>query len=306
MSYETWGLAPGLEELVAVARHEHITRAAQQLGIPQPTLSRSLARLSDDLGIALLRREGRGVRLTRHGRLLAEQAERSLEQLLVGIRAVRAEADPDSGTIVLGFLHSLGPIVVPALLRTFRITHPGVHVELIQDASEDILAGVLSGRVDLGLASPVPANHPQLKSRRLADQPLILLVPADHGLARRRRVKLSDLAGEQLITMTPGTGVRATTDHLLRGAGVAQVYSYETQEMTTAAGLVAAGLGIAILPIGTATTGTVEVGLRDPGTTRTISLAWSDDRQVANPVAHLRRHIIDQAPALLVRAAATA
>ncbi|HEY2669811.1 MAG TPA: LysR family transcriptional regulator [Rugosimonospora sp.] len=300
MAYESFGLAPGLEELVAVARHEHVTRAAQQLGIPQPTLSRALARLSAQLGTPLVHREGRGVRLTRHGQLLAGHAGRALDELLAGVRAVRAEADPDSGSVVLGFLHSMGPVVVPALLRGFRQTHPGVAVRLVQDAAHVIVEGVLSGRLDLGVAGPVPP-HPHLGTRRLVEQPLTLLVPADHRLAGRARVRLAEVVGEPLVTMTAGYGVRTITDQLLRAARLPIRYAYESQEMNTAAGLVAAGLGVAVLPAGAAMDGTVELAIADKGASRTLSIAWSGDWPLSTPVSDLRRYIIDEAPRLLRR-----
>lgn len=302
MAYETNGLAPGLEELVAVARHQHVTRAAEQLGVPQPTLSRSLARLSAELGAPLLRRDGRGVRLTRQGQLLAEHAERALDDLKAGIRALRADTDPDTGTVVLGFLHSMGPTVVPALLRSFRHSHPGVTVLLVQDAAEELLDGTVTGRVDVCVSSAAPgdgAGHPRLRMHTLAEQPLTLLVPTEHRLAGRGRVGLTDVADEPLITMAPGYGLRALTDNLLRAAELPVRYIYESQELSTAAGLVAAGLGVALVPAGAGVPGTVELSLDDPAATRTIVLACSADRPLFAPARNLRRHIAAMAPPLL-------
>src|ERR1700712_4857971 len=156
MAYETHGLADGLEQLAAVAEFGQITVAAQHLGIPQPTLSRSLSRLSAELGTPLLQRDGRGVRLTRHGELLAASSRRALDELLSGVRAVRAESDPRTGTVILGFLHSLGPLVIPALLRGFRQDHPHVTVRLIQDSADKLIGLVPNGAADLVLAAPIP------------------------------------------------------------------------------------------------------------------------------------------------------
>jgi DNA-binding transcriptional LysR family regulator len=299
VAYESAGFAPGLEELVAVARHQHVTRAAQQLGIPQPTLSRALARLADELGVPLLRREGRGVRLTRQGELLAGHAERALDELLSGLRAVRADADPDTGAVVLGFLHSLGPTVVPALLRSFRRTRPGVTVRLVQDGADELLAGTATGRIDLCVTSAQPPLPPRLRLRPLAEQALTLLVPADHSLATRPSVQLADARDEPLITMVPGYGLRTLTDALLRTAGLPVRYTYESQDLTTATGLVAAGLGLALIPEGNGVPGTVELPLREPHATRTLVLAWSRERPLLGPARALRDHITTEAPALL-------
>jgi LysR family transcriptional activator of glutamate synthase operon len=189
----------------------------------------------------------------------------------------------------------MGPVAVPALLRGFRDAHPGIAIGLVQDSAENVLDAVHDGRVDLALASPVVAST-TLKTRAMARQPLVALVPDHHSLADRRRIAVADLAGEPFVTMRPGYGVRTLTDGLLRAAGLPLRYALESDEMTTVAGLVAAGLGVSILPTGNGADGTVEIPLRDPGTARVISLVWSAQRRQSEPVAALRRHLIDRGP----------
>ncbi len=298
MTYECGGLMDGAEQLVAVATLGQITAAADHLGVPQPTLSRSIARLSDALGVPLVRPDGRGIALTRHGELLAAHARRALAEMASGVRAVRAEVDPDSGTVVLAFLHSLGPSVIPALLKGFRRSHPRVSVQLTQDSAAAILSRVVQGSADLALAAPVP-DDPALESTALAQQPLILLVPRQHRLAGRGTVALPELAGLELITLASGYGVRTITDGLLRSSGVPLKYAFESQEMTTAAGLVAADLGVAILPPGNRVPGTAEVVIDHPDATRTISLAWPRHRTLSPPAVALRDHLLVSAPPLL-------
>lgn len=287
-----------MELLAAVARTGSITVAAVELGVPQPTVSRVLARLAREIGTDLVVREGRGVRLTRHGRLLAEHSERALGELRVGLHAVRSENDDQTGRVVLGFLHSMGPVAVPNLLRGFLDAHPGVSIGLLQDSAENVLDGVVDGRADLALASPVPAN-PSLRSRALARQPIVAIVAGNHRLANRTRIGVSDLAGEPLVGMRPGYGVRTLTDVLLRAAGLPLRYALESDEMTTIAGLVAAGLGVSMLPAGNSAPGTVEIRLSDAGAVRVISLAWSAHRRLPRPVTDLRAHLIKRGPAAL-------
>src|ERR1700753_1539877 len=119
-------LVPLLRQFIAVAREEHMTRAAELLGVPQPTLSRSIARLEAELGVPLFTRPGRSIQLTRHGRDLAAAAQRSLAGLSAAVHRVLAEADPARGRVALGFLHTLGGDAVPPLLRGFRAPYPGV------------------------------------------------------------------------------------------------------------------------------------------------------------------------------------
>ena len=299
MGYETFGLASGLEEFVAVARHGHITRAAEELEIPQPTLSRAMARLSAHLGVPLVQRDGRGIQLTHFGQQLAEHAEGALADLVAGLRAVRAEADPDTGTVVLGFLDSMGPSVVPDLLQSFRRERPGVVIRLVQDGTDELVGQVLAGRIDLCLAHLTKARIPELGSRVLAEQPLVLLVPVGHSLAGRGPVKLRDLVGESLITFKPGYGLRTLSDRLLRTARVPLTYTLESQDIATASGLVAAGLGLALLPAGNRVSGTVELPIADSGATRRISLMWRRDRPATPPIVDLRCHIEAAGPRLL-------
>src|SRR3984957_4174262 len=181
MTYETCGLAPALKILSATAAEESVTGAAQRLGIPQPTVSRVIARLARQLGTDLTVREGRGIRFTRQGMLLAEHAGRALDELRAGISAVRADADEGQGHVILGFLHSMGPTAVPALLRGFRDARPGVTFGLEQGSSERVVTGVLAGRIDLALASPV-LEHADLGFRHLGRQALVGLVPVRHRL----------------------------------------------------------------------------------------------------------------------------
>src|SRR5215467_6178128 len=99
-------LAPRLRQFIAVAREEHLTRAAELIGVPQPTLSRSIARLEAELGVPLFSRPGRSVKLTRHGRVLLEGAERVLLTLAASLERLTGEADPARGRVALGFLHT--------------------------------------------------------------------------------------------------------------------------------------------------------------------------------------------------------
>ena len=239
------------------------------------------------------------MRVTRHGQILAEHAERALEELLMGIRAVRAEADPDTGTVVLGFMHAMGPSLIPALLRTFRKVHPRMTIQLFQGASVEVLGGVAEGRLDVGVTALLPPLPAPLRAHRLAEQQVALLVPADHPLANGAKARLADVADEPLITMIPGYGLRTLTDELLRTAGLPVRYAFECQEAATASGLVSAGLGVALLPVGNRVEDTVELEIDDASASLPVAVIWSHDQSLSAPAAALRTHITTTAPALL-------
>ena len=293
-------LAPRLRHFVAVARTEHVTRAAQELGMPQPTLSRSIARLESDLGLDLFVRRGRLLRLTTSGRLLLEHAERALAELETALRALAGDDSPDSGRVAFGFLHTLGGATVPQLLREFRAQHPGVRFELVQRGHGVLLEMLLSGAVDLCLTSPLP-DDPGLVVRALSEQRLSLVVPPDHPLARRRRLRLADASGEDFVGLERGYGLRATTDAWCREAGFVPRLAFEGEEIDTVRGLVAAGLGVALLPqdVTGARWGVVEVEVVEPRTSRTVGLVWRRDSVGPPAVRAFRETVLGAGPRLL-------
>nr|WP_157537944.1 LysR family transcriptional regulator [Kitasatospora azatica] len=292
-------LAPRLAQFAAVARLEHITQAAQLLGMPQPTLSRAIARLEAELGVALLARQGRTVRLTRAGRLLLGPVERALAELARGAQAAREEADPATGRVAFGFLHTMGTDAVPALLRGFRTDHPGVRFQLVQDYVAAMLDRLRAGELDLCLVSPIP-DDPELTARPLDEQVLHLAVPADHRLAGRRRIRLAEVAREPFVAVEPGYGLRAITDDFCAQAGFTPRIAFEGEEAETLRGLVAAGLGVALLPPGLVPRpGVVDLAVTAPRTRRAIGLAWVTGRPLTPPAEAFRDFVLSRRGRLL-------
>lgn len=297
------GLAPRLAHFVAVARTQHVTRAAEQLGVAQPTLSRSLARLERDLGVALFVRTGRALRLSRAGALLLEHAERALSELETGLDALAGQGDPDRGRVAFGFLHTLGGSAVPQLLREFRQQRPGVRFELVQRGHDVLLELLRGGAVDLCLTSPLPAEA-GLVSIALHEQPLHLVVPADHRFARRRRLRLAEAEHEQFVGLERGYGLRRTTDDWCLHAGFVPQLAFEGEEIDTVRGLVAAGLGVALLPPDPSggVRGVVEVEVTQPRPTRVVGLVWRRGGLESAAAAAFHATVLDAGPRLLARA----
>lgn len=298
---ESWAalLTPRLAQFTAVARHEHVTRAARELAVPQSTLSRAMVRLEDDLGIALFARRGRSVALTPAGRTFLASVEKALGSVEQAAEAVRADADPATGKVAFGFLHTLGSETVPALIRSFRADHPRVRFSLVQNYGEAMLDRLRAGTLDLCLTSPVP-DAPDLAARRLDEQRLRLVVPDDHRLARRKRVRLAEAADEQFITLEPGYGMRRIFDTLCADAGFAPRIAFEGEEAETLRGLVAAGLGVALLPPPTVSRpGVVELTVTAPRAVREIGVAWLDGQPDTQPVAAFKKFLLSRRGQLL-------
>ena len=283
-------LVPRLRQFIAVGQQEHLTRAAETLGVPQPTLSRSMARLEEDLAVPLFSRPGRTIRLTRHGRLLLDAAERAVAILLGPLDRLAAEADPARGRVALAFLHTLGTDAVPRLLRDFRAEYPEVRFTLVQGSADALLARLLAGEVDVCLTAPLP-DEPGVAVRALDEQRIDLFVPADHRLARRPSIRLAEAAGEDFVCMEPGYGLRVITDELCRAAGFAPRVAFEGEEVATASGLVGAGLGVALLPATPALLADPAIaGVRitAPKAVRTVGLAWLATDHAIGPARAFR------------------
>jgi DNA-binding transcriptional LysR family regulator len=292
-------IAPRLTHFAAVARHEHVTRAAQELGVPQPTLSRSIARLEQDLGVPLFARRGRALVLTTAGRTFHAAAERALADLARAAESVQADADPAAGKVAFGFLHTMGSETVPELIRAFRVDHPKVRFSLVQNYGEAMLERLRAGELDLCLTSPVP-DAPDLVARRLDEQRLRLVVPEDHRLAARKRVRLAEAADETFVTLEPGYGLRRITDDLCAAAGFTPRVAFEGEEAETLRGLVAAGLGVALLPPpAVARPGVVELTVTAPRAVREIGVAWLDGHPDTPPVAAFKRFLLSRRGNLL-------
>jgi DNA-binding transcriptional LysR family regulator len=293
-------LAPLLVQFAAVARLEHVTQAAAELRMPQPTLSRSIARLEAELGVTLLARQGRAVRLTRVGRIFLGAVERALAEIERGAEAAREEADPEGGRVAFGFLHSMGPETVPELLRGFRARHPRVRFQLVQDYADRMIERLREGELDLCLVSPVP-DAPDLVARRVDEQRIVLCVPVGHRLERRQRVRLAEVAEDPFVALEPGYGLRRIADALCAEAGFTPRISFEGEETETLRGLVAAGFGVALLPPAPGPRpGVVELHVSGARAHRDIALAWVAHREPTPPVAAFRAHVLSQRGRLLL------
>lgn len=303
MARPSWAgvLAPRLTQFAAVARHEHVTRAARELGVPQSTLSRAMVRLEADLGVALFARHGRTLSLTPEGRVFLGAVERALDGVERAAEAVRADADPATGRVAFGFIHTLGTETVPNLLREFRAERPGVRFQLVQNNGEALLDKLRAGELDLALTSPLP-DAPEFQVRRLDEQRLRLVVPEGHRLAVRKRVRVAEAADEWFVTLEAGFGMRRITDAVCAAAGFTPKIAFEGEETETLRGLVAAGLGVALLPpAAVPRPGVVELAVTAPHAAREIGAVWLHGHPDTTPVAAFKRFVLARHDRLLQR-----
>ncbi|MBC2869927.1 LysR family transcriptional regulator [Streptomyces mexicanus] len=271
-----------LRSFQAVAEGLTVTEAAAEARITQPALSRALRRLEEEVGAELLQRVGRVLRPTSAGRVFKEYVDAALDSYDRGRRAVAEVVDPDTGLVSLAFLHTLGTWLVPRLVTGFREDFPRVRFELHQHGEMGLVQHLLDATADLMITSGDP-DHPLITWRRLLVEPLWLAVPTGHRLARRGRVRLAEVAGEPFILLKPGYGLRSVTESLCREAGFAPRVAFEGEEVHTLRGLVAAGLGVSLIPSSPDTAATPDFPIRyleitDVHGARDIGIAWLTGR----------------------------
>jgi len=229
----------------AVARHQHVSRAAAELRVAQPALSRAIARLEAELGVPLFDRRGRRVRLNRFGAMFLARAGRALDELDQGQHELRDAAGLAQGTVAVAAetLRTLS-----GLVAGFLAGHPGVRFRLFQSPAPAMAAQLQAGEVDLCLASqPLPGlgnASAGLVSIELLSEEVLLAVPPSHRLAGRTRAGVGELVGEPFVTTRPGYWQRALTDRLFTDA----VIVCEGDEPYAIRGLISAGVGIGLMP----------------------------------------------------------
>jgi LysR family transcriptional activator of glutamate synthase operon len=272
------------EWYVTLAELQHVTAAAEQLHMAQPTLTRMLSRLEKRLGVALFDRRGKRLSLNSYGRIFYNHARRAQLELDSARRAIEDLANPAVSEIRLGFLSSFGTTVVPQLIAGFTAASRRVTFTLQEGAAEAIADLVESDAVDIGVVSPRP-QQPNLAWRSLFRQRLGVAVPHDHPLAGVPAVSMTDLTNEPFVTMHPGFGMRRLLDELCAAAQFQPRIVLESANLTTAAGLVAAGLGISLVPIdgNRDTPGVGVLRLADADAYRDVGMIWNSARPLSRP-----------------------
>jgi len=277
-----------------VADGSTVTEVSELETVTQSGVSRALARLEEQVGVALLYRSGRTLRMTHAGAVFKRHVDALLHSLDDGLAALSELLDPDTGTVVLAFQHSHGTWLVPDLVRGFRAEHPGVRFELHQVRDEIGSPVLYGGRADLEISSR-PRHDPQVLSRVIALEPLRLITSRDHPLAGRPSISLAEVAEEPFVSLRPRSALRKLTDELCGRAGFSPDIVFEGDDLTTVRGFVAAGLGVAVVPAPRAASAERTVSylaIEDPAAVREISLIWSSDRRLLPAAEQFRQYII--------------
>lgn len=239
-----------LEYFVAVAADLNFSRAAERIHVVQSALSASVSRLEKELGVELFDRSKRQIALTPAGEVFLQHARDVMHTAARARSSVEDHRGQLTGTVTLGTLMSWGALDLPAALEEFRRLHPLVTVRLRQSltGSAGHLDAIANGQMDLALVSVPSPPSEQIALLKLTQEPMVLLCEATHELARRRRVRLTDLAGQDFIHFPLGWGIRRRLDAEFVAAGVHPVNAYEVADYAIAAELIRHRLATTVLP----------------------------------------------------------
>jgi DNA-binding transcriptional LysR family regulator len=240
-----------LRYFVAVAETENVTRAAAKLHVAQPAVSRQIRDLEDELGVTLLERTAKAVRLTDAGRLFLVEARAVLHRADEAVAAVRAVADGSTGELHVGYAPSLTVEILPRALRGFQSQFPRVHVQLHDLSTEEMLAGLREGRLNIALMVEPSGDQIQgLRFLELARYPMCVAVAPSHPLAHQREARLSQIATEPLIAYSRADypEYHESLAEIFAEAGGTPAIAEEHDSVTSLIAAVEAGRGIALVP----------------------------------------------------------
>jgi LysR family transcriptional regulator, transcription activator of glutamate synthase operon len=278
-----------LRYLVALADEQHFTRAAAREHIAQPALSQQIRRLEQEVGLALVERTTRRVTVTEAGKTLVARARRILSEVAAANAEMQALAGVRAGHVSVGTMHTMGPVDVSLALAVFHERHPGVELTVREQSSEELAEMLRDDVLDLAFLSVTERIETQgLVLRQLVSEDLVVVLPRDHPLAARRRLRMAELAGEQFVSYREGARLRELLNYAAHEAGFEPQIKLESNESERIRRLVARGMGVAILPQSDAdqSAGNVAVAaLIEPSLRRDITLACREGRRLSPAAA---------------------
>ncbi|MEK5237916.1 LysR family transcriptional regulator [Paenibacillus sp. FSL L8-0470] len=228
-----------------VAKRQSFTRAAEELGYAQSSVTMQIQKIEKEYGVPLIERHGRALRLTPPGE---ELLKLFVEILDLYDRSKETIAQQIGGTLTIGTIDSLAAFYLPPFLQQLRTTFPGLNIHLQTEQEANLVAKIRDGEVDIGLMLDRNANDSVLERTIIRDEPLVLVAPATHPLAQLADVTLQDLNNCELIVSEESCIYRSLFENLLREHGIIFRIGFELSNLEAIKRCVRNGLGIALLP----------------------------------------------------------
>lgn len=284
-----------------VAKLEHITKAAQQLQIAQPSLSKTISRLEEYLGVPLFTREHRQIKLNEFGKIFLKRIDKVFLELNEGKREILELANQQENKITLAVTI---PRVLPDLLQSFLSKYPNVKFQQFLQSTSSMQVQLAEGKIDYCISS-VPIKSPDIIWEPLITEEVYLIVPPGHSFSGRDTIRLAEAKNESFINMHTGYGFRNLTDQFCQEAGFEPHIAFEGDDSTVIGDLVRQGLGIAFVPEITLLHQLDQfphsLRITEPNCLRTIGIAWSKDRHLSKTAQQFRQFVKEYFKALSTR-----
>lgn len=236
-----------LRYAVAVARAGNFTRAAEQCRVSQPSLSQQIQKLEDELGERIFDRLKRETKLTTYGEVFIRRAVRILEEAELALREASDARSLLSGTLTVGVLPTIAPYLLPDTISAFVQKYPGVEIVVQEDTTAQLLRYLTTYEIDFAIASN-PIEDSRFETKELFAEELLLAMPPGHPLARKRTVPAAALKGERLIVMREGHCLGDQVLGFCEHRDMKPIVSFRSAQLETIYALVAAGLGLSLIP----------------------------------------------------------
>jgi DNA-binding transcriptional LysR family regulator len=281
-----------LTYFVAVAERLNFSRAAEELHVAQPAISQQIRALEQELGIQLFNRVGKRVSLTEAGQALLPHARQILAAVEVAQDEVRERGDLLRGTASLGAPPTVSTRLLPDVLTRFKRQYPGLEVTLREAGTESLLQLVEAGKLDLAIVAD-DVLPPVVEGQPFLEESYVLAVSAQHPLGRRRTVSMAELSSEAFILFPEGYRLREVTLTACRQAGFEPKVALDGGGIQSALEVVAAGLGVALMPqLALGRSKTIR-GLRivDQELRRSLGLVWRKGHYLSPAARALREFL---------------
>jgi len=269
-----------LRSFVVLAEELHFGRAAARLCVVQPALSMQIRALEKELGVVLFDRDRHHVELSAAGRVFLPEAQATLDQAQRAIQRVRAAEAGEVGVIRLGFVSSVLPACLPALIRDLHARHPLIELELKDMPTPDQLTALKANVIDFGFVR-LPIEDKRVTTRTVLEEAFLVVLPAGHPLCALAEIAPADLAGHPAFFLARrfAPGFYDEFMAAMKRSGAPLAVLRELGEFTTMVALVAAGMGVGVVPelAMVASPDSVEIRpLRLPECRSRVGLAWAD------------------------------
>jgi LysR family transcriptional regulator, transcription activator of glutamate synthase operon len=269
---------------IEVAKHEHVSSAAETLHIAQSAISRQIGNLEIELGVQLIEKDGRNIKLTHIGKLFAEQATIAVKAIDNAKQLIDEYLDPDRGIIRIGFPTSFASNILPSIILAFKKEYPDVRYHLRQGSYNFLIEGIKKREIDLAFIGPVPSREPDIRADILFTEQFVALLPITHPLAKEKSLSLLQLMKDSFVLFPEGYILRKIVEDACLQAGFRPSILFEGEDLDAIKGLVSSGIGVTLLPdvtlYGNLPNDTVKVNVVQPEVRRSVGLITPKHREL--------------------------